>query len=146
MLRALLRTLERGGVTEFEYEDDKLRIRIGRGTPAGRATVEPSVYAAAPPAAALGASSPLAPKADDGSIGYVTSPFVGTFYGSPSPESAPFAEVGTVVRPGQTLCIIEAMKLMNEIEADIAGTIVEILVENGKSVEFGQKLFKVKKS
>ena len=143
MLRALLRTLERGGVTDFEYEDEKLRLRIGRGAPA-RLVVD---AAAPPPAPApTQASAASLPKADDGSIAFVTSPFVGTFYRSPSPESPSFAEVGTVVRPGQTLCIIEAMKLMNEIEADIAGTIVEILVENGKSVEFGQKLFKVKKS
>ena len=77
---------------------------------------------------------------------YVTSPFVGTFYRSPSPDAPPFVEVGSVIREGQALCIVEAMKLMNEIEADCAGTIIEILSENGKPVEFGQKLFKVQRS
>jgi acetyl-CoA carboxylase biotin carboxyl carrier protein len=76
----------------------------------------------------------------------VTSPFVGTFYRAPSPDTPAFVDVGTVVRPGQPLCIIEAMKLMNEIEAEFAGTVVEIFAQNGKSVEFGQKLFRVKKA
>ena len=76
----------------------------------------------------------------------VTSPFVGTFYRAPSPDTPSFVEVGAVVRAGQTLCIIEAMKLMNEIEAELAGTIVEIYAQNGKAVEFGQKLFRMKKA
>jgi acetyl-CoA carboxylase biotin carboxyl carrier protein len=76
----------------------------------------------------------------------VTSPFVGTFYRSPTPDVAPFVEVGARVVVGQTLCIVEAMKLMNEIEADVTGTLLEVLVDNGVSVEFGQKLFKVKKA
>ena len=76
----------------------------------------------------------------------MTSPFVGTFYRSPSPDAPPFVEVGSVVRAGQTLCIIEAMKLMNEIEAECAGTVVEVFAQNGKSVEFGQKLFRIKKA
>jgi acetyl-CoA carboxylase biotin carboxyl carrier protein len=85
-----------------------------------------------------------APGADD--LVAVTSPFVGTFYRAPSPEAANFVEVGSQVKQGQTLCIVEAMKLMNEIECDVAGTIVEVLVDNGKSVEYGQKLFLIKKS
>jgi acetyl-CoA carboxylase biotin carboxyl carrier protein len=141
-LRQLLRTLERSQVTEFEYEDEKIRLRIGRGTPSLTVAAAPTLT----PAVAQAAAPVAAPKSDDGSYSFVTSPFVGTFYRSPSPEAPAFAEVGTVIRPGQTLCIVEAMKLMNEIEADVAGTIVEMLVENGKSVEFGQKLFKVKKS
>ena len=76
----------------------------------------------------------------------MTSPFVGTFYRSPSPDAPAFCDVGSVVRPGQTLCIIEAMKLMNEIEAEMSGTVVEIYAQNGKSVEFGQKLFRIKKA
>jgi len=77
---------------------------------------------------------------------FVTSPFVGTFYKAPSPEADPFVAVNGPVKKGQTLCIIEAMKLMNEIEAEFAGTVLEVLVDSGKSVEFGQKLFKIKKS
>ncbi|MDP9152549.1 MAG: acetyl-CoA carboxylase biotin carboxyl carrier protein, partial [Myxococcota bacterium] len=75
-----------------------------------------------------------------------TSPFVGSFYRSPSPDAPAFVEVGSVVRVGQTLCIIEAMKLMNEIEAECAGTVTEAFAQNGKSVEYGQKLFRIKKA
>ena len=81
----------------------------------------------------------------DGAVD-VTSPFVGSFYRSPSPDAPAFVEVGSVVRPGQTLCIIEAMKLMNEIETECAGTVSEIFAQNGKSVEYGQKLFRIKKA
>jgi acetyl-CoA carboxylase biotin carboxyl carrier protein len=76
----------------------------------------------------------------------ITSPFVGSFYRAPSPDVPPFVEVGSVVRSGQTLCIIEAMKLMNEIESECAGTVTEIFAQNGKSVEFGQRLFRIKKA
>ena len=85
------------------------------------------------------------PVQDPNSV-VLTSPFVGTFYGAPSPEAPPFIEVGSLVREGQVLCIVEAMKLMNEIEADCAGTIAEVLVDNGKPVEFGQPLFRITKS
>ena len=77
---------------------------------------------------------------------YVTSPFVGTFYRAPSPDAENFVEPGNSVKKGQALCIIEAMKLMNEIEAEFPCTVLEILAENGQSVEFGQKLFRIKKS
>ncbi len=147
-LRRLLRLLEKRGVSEFEYEDEARRLRLVRGA-AGRLVVAPEPaypgYAAPPPAAAAHAPAAAAP-ADDAGIEYVTSPFVGTFYRSPSPDAPTFVEIGSAVREGQTLCIVEAMKLMNEIEADCAGTVVEILVENGKSVEFGQKLFKIRKA
>jgi acetyl-CoA carboxylase biotin carboxyl carrier protein len=145
-LRRLLRLLEKRDVSEFEFEDEKIRLRLVRGRPG--APLAP-VFGAAPlPVAAQGGSgSPLgAPAADDANIVFVTSPFVGTFYRSPSPDAPPFVEVGSAIREGQALCIVEAMKLMNEIEADCAGTIVETLAENGKPVEFGQKLFKVKKA
>jgi acetyl-CoA carboxylase biotin carboxyl carrier protein len=99
--------------------------------------------ASVPPLSQPPVSQPAAPAADDSKATYLTSPFVGTFYRAPSPDAPPFVEVGTKVREGQTLCIVEAMKLMNEIEADASGTIVDILVENGKPVEFGQKLFKL---
>ena len=85
-------------------------------------------------------------EAADPNVVFVTSPFVGTFYKAPSPEADPFVAVNGSVKKGQTLCIIEAMKLMNEIEAEFAGTVLEVLVDSGKSVEFGQKLFKIRKS
>ncbi|MFO0758210.1 MAG: acetyl-CoA carboxylase biotin carboxyl carrier protein [Byssovorax sp.] len=147
-LRRLLRLLEKRNVAEFEYEDEKSRIRLVRGgaSPAGYV----QVAAAPPPAVAPGATaSPAAPaphENDDLRVVYVTSPFVGTFYRAPSPDAPTFVEVGSVIREGQALCIVEAMKLMNEIEADCAGTVEEILVENGKPVEFGQKLFRIRKA
>jgi acetyl-CoA carboxylase biotin carboxyl carrier protein len=141
-LKSLLETLEEGGVSEFEYEDEKVRVKVA--FPRGQAPVVSSGYLAAAPAAT--ASAPVAPAASDPNVVFVTSPFVGTFYKSPSPEAEPFVAINGSVKKGQTLCIIEAMKLMNEIEAEFAGTVLEVLVESGKSVEFGQKLFKIKKS
>ena len=102
--------------------------------------------AAQPVAAAVSAAPAVAAPVNDPNTVEITSPFVGTFYRAPSPDAPAFVEVGSTVRPGQALCIVEAMKLMNEIESEISGTIVEILVQNGKSVEFGQKLFRVKKA
>ena len=146
-LRRLLRLLEKRGVSEFEYEDEARRLRLVRGA-TGRLVVAPEpAYAgyAAPPPAAAHAPVAAAP-ADDAGIEYVTSPFVGTFYRTPSPTAPPFVDVGQSVAPGKVLCIVEAMKLMNEIEAELSGTILEILVESGKPVEYGQKLFKIRKS
>jgi len=147
-IRNLLKTLEEGGASEFEYEDEKVRLRValGRGS-AQAATVH--VAPANVPVATM-ATTTAAPAAKeetgDPSVAFVTSPFVGTFYRAPSPDADPFVEVGAQAKKGQTLCIVEAMKLMNEIETEFPCTIVEILVENGSSVEFGQKLFRVKKS
>src|SRR5580704_1400852 len=144
-LHRLLRLLEKRDVSEFEFEDDKMRIRLVRG--AQRRAGAASIVAVAEPA--LAAAAPAQPPAEpggDASLVYVTSPFVGTFYRSPSPDAPPFVEPGSVIREGQALCIVEAMKLMNELDADCAGTVVEILAENGKPVEFGQQLFRVKKA
>jgi acetyl-CoA carboxylase biotin carboxyl carrier protein len=146
-LESLLKTLESGGVSEFEYEDEKVRLRVAfpKGVVAQAAPAAAAIQA---PAAAAPAPAPAkaAPAQDEANVVYVTSPFVGTFYRAPGPESANFVEVGSTVKKGQTLCIVEAMKLMNEIEAEFNGTILEVLVDNGKSVEFGQKLFKVQKA
>jgi len=144
-LRALIEVLTEKDVAEFEHETENARIRIVRRpahvAPAMMHAPPPVVHAAAAaPAAAAAASEPASDAMD------ITSPFVGTFYRSPSPEAPVFVDVGSVVRSGQTLCIVEAMKLMNEIEAEVSGTIVEIFAQNGKSVEFGQKLFRIKKA
>jgi acetyl-CoA carboxylase biotin carboxyl carrier protein len=139
-LESLLRTLEAGGAGEFEYQDEKFRVKIAlaRGVVAAPAVATRQLAAAV-------AVGPV-PDAVDSNLVAVTSPFVGTFYRAPSPEASNFCEVGATVKKGQTLCIIEAMKLMNEIECDLAGTVAEILVENGKSVEYGQKLFMIRKA
>lgn len=147
-LKSLLETLEKGDVSEFEYEDETLKLRLALGKKAlSVVQAAPSVAAAAGAAATAAAAAAAAkPSSDaDPNVVFITSPFVGTFYRAPSPDVANFVEVGSSVKQGQTLCIIEAMKLMNEIESDATGTIVDVLVENGKSVEFGQKLFKLKK-
>jgi acetyl-CoA carboxylase biotin carboxyl carrier protein len=146
-LKSLLETLEKSDVAEFEYEDEKLKLRlhIGKQRTASVASMPAASWAPAPPAASLAPAAKTVEESEADSV-FVTSPFVGTFYRAPSPESANFVEVGSSVKPGQALCIIEAMKLMNEIECEVAGTIVEVLVESGKSVEFGQKLFKLKKA
>ena len=150
-LKALLTALAEGGVNEFEFEDEHVRLKIGRGTP----QLAQASYAQAPYITSLVPSEPptsvrpppsVPPETveDDSKTVYITSPFVGTFYRQASPDAPPFVEVGSKVREGQALCIVEAMKLMNEIEADVAGTIVDILCENGKPVEYGQKLYKIR--
>jgi acetyl-CoA carboxylase biotin carboxyl carrier protein len=142
-LEALLKTLDERKVAEFEYEDETIRLRIALGRP-------PVIQSlpVAPALASQPASSPSAQAAADSDADsiYVTSPFVGTFYRAPSPDADNFADVGRTLKKGQPLCIIEAMKLMNEIEAEFPCTVLEILAENGQSVEFGQKLFRIKKS
>jgi acetyl-CoA carboxylase biotin carboxyl carrier protein len=143
-LKSLLETLEKGDVSEFEYEDEQLKLRLSLGKKATQ-VVHAAPAAHAPPSPAVAAAAAKVIDDADPSVVFITSPFVGTFYRAPSPDTANFCDVGSSVKQGQTLCIIEAMKLMNEIESEASGTIVDILVENGKSVEFGQKLFKLKK-
>ena len=145
-LKSLIATLEDGGATEFEYQDERYRVRVALGRPQAALAAPGPPAAQAVTAAVQVAARESAPDAADSNLVFVTSPFVGTFYRSASPEAEPFVEIGKSVQKGQTLCIVEAMKLMNEIEAEFAGTVVEILAENGDSVEFGQKLFKIKKN
>lgn len=138
-IKALLDLVEGTDVSELEYEDEGLRIAVRRGAPAGApAFVAPMAPMAAANVAAP-AAAPAGPAIASGKT--INSPFIGTFYRSPSPDSAPFTDIGQRVTAGQTLCIVEAMKLMNEIEAEVSGTVRQILVENGQPVEFGQALF-----
>jgi acetyl-CoA carboxylase biotin carboxyl carrier protein len=140
-VRALAELLAENDITEFDHEAVGVRIKLVRGA---RTVV--AVAAPVPPTAAVAAAVATPSTEPPADAIDVTSPFVGTFYRSPSPDAPSFVEVGSVVRPGQTLCIIEAMKLMNEIEAECAGTVTEIFAQNGKSVEYGQKLFRIKKA
>jgi acetyl-CoA carboxylase biotin carboxyl carrier protein len=150
-LKKLIDLVQESGIAELEVTEGEEKVRIARGgavsvTPLA-ATAAPGV--AAPPAAGAGAAAAAAPAAaataaepPPGAEGHVVkSPMVGTFYRSPAPDAKPFIEVGGVVKEGETICVIEAMKLMNEIEADASGTIKAILVENGQPVEYGQALF-----
>lgn len=139
-LRELIRLLDEADLTEIEVEHDDDRIRVRR-EPVVAQSIGAQQLSPAPHAASeLG--TPAASETDDEGT-FVTSPFVGTFYRSPSPEADPFVGVGDSFVAGQVLCIVEAMKLMNEIEAESAGTIVEVLVENGKPVEYGDRLFRI---
>ena len=144
-LRSLFDLLIEKDIAEFEHEDEGARVRIVRGKIAV-ATPHAAAMPQAPIPVAHAHAAPAGQAPVDSDVYEVTSPFVGTFYRSPSPDAPSFVDVGSMVRPGQTLCIIEAMKLMNEIESDVSGTIVECCVPNGKAVEFGQKLFRIKKA
>ena len=138
-LRELIRLLDESNLTEIEVEHDDDRIRVRRDP----APVV-SAVASAPERASGTTQSGGTPAVDDGN--YVTSPFVGTFYRAASPENEAFVQEGDSISPGQVLCIVEAMKLMNEIESEVSGTIVEVLVENGKPVEYGDRLFRIETS
>ncbi|MGH9474849.1 MAG: acetyl-CoA carboxylase biotin carboxyl carrier protein [Terriglobales bacterium] len=134
-IRKLIDTLIEKQVDEFELEEEGRRIRIRRGVAA------PAAAVSAAPVPVLG-PAPAPPGATGEEVGLVTvtSPIVGTYFESPAPGAAEFVKSGDSVEPGKVLCIIEAMKLMNEIEAEIAGTVVRKLVTNGQPVEFGQAL------
>ena len=142
-LKTLIELVEASGIAELEISEGEERVRITRTAASAQhavqlppAPVVATAVAASEPAAA---PEPAAPAAPEGHI--VKSPMVGTFYRSPSPGARQFVDIGQSVSAGDTLCIIEAMKLLNEIEADHSGVIKAILVENGQPVEFGQPLF-----
>jgi len=149
--------MKRSELSEFEFEEEGFKIKIKRGAggqpiitsapqsahplPVTTAPPETTAHTAhATPASAAGSSS----GAEEAGFAYVKSPMVGTFYRSPSPENPAFVEANSKVEEKTVVCIIEAMKIMNEIQAETKGTIVEVLVENGQPVEYGQRLFKVK--
>jgi acetyl-CoA carboxylase biotin carboxyl carrier protein len=144
--------MKRSELSEFEFEEEGFKIKIKRG--AGGVPVVssapqsahpfPVATEAAAPRPAPTASAPLASGGDETGYSYVKSPMVGTFYRSPSPENPSFVENGSKVEEKTVVCIIEAMKIMNEIQAETKGTVVEVLVENGQPVEYGQRLFKIK--
>ena len=141
-IKALIDLMNKNGLTAFEMEKDGFRISLAKET--GYA---PSVAYAAPPVTPAPApASAAASTAEDKPAGgkEIVSPMVGTFYTSPSPESPPFVTVGQKVTPDTVVCIIEAMKVMNEIKAEQAGTITEIAAENGQPVQFGQALYRLK--
>jgi len=145
-LKKLIDLVQESGIAELEITEGEERVRIARGgivnlTPAaGSVAAQAAVPATEPSSGAPPApAAPLPPPGVEGHV--VKSPMVGTFYRAPSPDAKPFVDVGGAVKEGETICVIEAMKLMNEIEADASGTIKAILVENGQPVEYGQALF-----
>ncbi len=143
-LKKLIDLVQESGIAELEITEGEEKVKIVRG---GGVSVTPLAAPAAtvavPAAEAAGPVAPVqAPEGAGGQEGHIVkSPMVGTFYRSPSPDAKAFAEVGQTIKEGQTLCIIEAMKLMNEIESDASGIVKAVLVENGQPVEYGQPLF-----
>src|SRR5215470_1294349 len=151
----ILRKMAEHNLEEFEYSRGDLRIRVKKPSPNNvvyaaapqRVIAEPEIIVAgAASAATLSAPSPSAEPRATEDLHLVKSPIVGTFYGSPSPGAEPFVKVGGYVDAGQTLCIVEAMKLMNENESDMSGEVLRIFAENGQPVEYGQPLFGIRPS
>jgi acetyl-CoA carboxylase biotin carboxyl carrier protein len=159
-LRQIVDILEASEVTRLVWRNGREKLFIRRGPPTVTQVVQP-MMAAAPTAVHVTAPAPVAEKprpsapvraaatpaataAEPEKKGHlITSPFVGTFYRTPAPDQPPFVDIGSVVKKGQVLCIVEAMKLMNEIESEVAGKVVEILGQNAQPVEFGQPLFRI---
>ena len=141
-VKKLIELLEESGIAEIEIKEGEESVRISRhGAAPAQAPMQyaPAPIAAAAPAAAAAADEPAEDALPSGHV--LKSPMVGTYYSSPSPEAPAFVQIGDTVSEGDTLCIVEAMKILNQIEADKSGTIKAILVENGLPIEFGQPLF-----
>jgi acetyl-CoA carboxylase biotin carboxyl carrier protein len=141
-IRRLADLLRDYGLSEVEVEREGVRIRLRREpAPVSAAPGGPAVRGAAPTAAAATLGASMGPGADEAQLLTIEAPMVGTFYRAPSPDATPFVRDGDRVKKGQVVCIIEAMKLMNEIESKVAGRVVKMLVENAQPVEYGQPLF-----
>ena len=144
-LKTLIDLVAESDIAELEVTEGESKVRIVKTPPAGQGQMmmmqpqQANHFSPAPVAAPVADVTPVVPEVPQGHI--VKSPMVGTFYRSSAPGTAAYVEIGAVVKEGDTLCIIEAMKLLNEIDADASGTITQILVENGQPVEFGQPLF-----
>ncbi len=144
-INKLIRLMEEKNLSHFELEVEGLKIKIGRNLASAFASEPAPVLEASKGPETKANNTPLeaAPQEGKNNLYYITSPMVGTFYSAPNPSSSPFVEIGDPVKKNQTLCVIEAMKLMNEIESEVDGTLHKIFVENGKPVEYGQKLFAI---
>ena len=151
-IKAIIGMMKENDLSEFSMEQDGLKIRIKRGPEGFQQTVTvpalPPAQASTPPAIASPPSPTATPIATvptaETTDKYITSPMVGTLYRSPAPDAPPYVEVGSVVDEDTVVCIIEAMKVMNEIKAEVKGVISEVIAENAKPVEFGQKLYAVR--
>lgn len=154
-IKAIIDLMKKNSVSEFELEKEDFKIKLKRNTGGSGAPAvydEAPVVAYTPPAAIASPAAPVmgaptvaaAPAMASSGEQEIKSPMIGTFYRSPSPEAGPYVEVGMEVNPDTVVCIIEAMKVMNEIKAEAKGVITQVLVENAKPVEFGQPLFKIR--
>ena len=148
-LRDLANLVIEHGFTDFEFENENLRVRLSKMTAIPAAAAPAQAANAALPASVSETAATTAPAADaadpDAGLYKITSPIVGTFYRSSGPDKESYVSEGTIVSPETTVCIVEAMKLMNEIQAEVSGEVVKIYVENGQPVEYGQPLFGIKK-
>jgi acetyl-CoA carboxylase biotin carboxyl carrier protein len=145
LIKQVVDLMKRSDISEFEFEEDGFKLRLSsKGADAPQIIQAAAVPQTAAYAAAPAAEAPAAPVTEEKGISIIKSPMVGTFYRAASPDSPVFADVGTKVGNDSTVCIIEAMKVMNEIQAEMSGSITEVLVENGEAVEYGQPLFKIK--
>lgn len=150
-IKQVIDLMKRSELTEFEFEEEGFKLRLSRQSNNPSSPIVQSIQPSSPPPTsnteiATNTNSAKETKVESKDQEIIKSPMVGTFYQAPSPDSPNFVEVGSKVGPDSVVCIIEAMKVMNEIQAEVKGTITEILVENGDSIEFGQPLFKFKKS
>jgi acetyl-CoA carboxylase biotin carboxyl carrier protein len=146
-IKAIIDLMKKNSITEFELEQQDSKLRLKRGLNGGPSAASgdenPPMMAALPVSPPVITAPVAAPAVNTGEID-IKSPMIGTFYRSPSPESGSYVDVGSEVNPESVVSIIEAMKVMNEIKAEVKGVITQVLVENGKPVEFGQPLFKVR--
>lgn len=149
-LKKLIELVEDSGIAELEITEGEESVRIGRYAPSNaQPSAPPMAYPAGAPAPAAappqetGGNTPAQESEEEPAGHIVRSPMVGTFYRAPSPDAKPFVDVGDRVGPNDTLCIVEAMKMLNQIEAEVSGTIAKVLVENGQPVEFDQPMFVV---
>ena len=149
-VREILALMRENGLSEFEIEKEGLRLRLRKESATGAVAAAPAIVAAGVPAAPSPVAVPAHPAApvESGAaeveLAVVKSPIVGTFYRSPEPGASSFVDIGTTVKKGQVLCIIEAMKLMNEIDSEFDGEIVNIYIENGQPVQYGERLFAIR--
>jgi acetyl-CoA carboxylase biotin carboxyl carrier protein len=142
-IRRLVELMKEHDLSELDLQQGEIRIQLRRSCAAGAAPVAVALPASVPSVAAPSAASPAPPAEPDNALVVIKSPMVGTFYAAPDPDSPPFVKVGDHVGPETPVCIVEAMKVFNQIPAEVAGKVVAVLVENGQSVEFGQPLFRV---
>lgn len=155
-IKRIVELMDQHGLSAFKLEQGETKLELKKGSDLDAKAVQnwlasapapqyaPAYHAAPAPAAGAPAAAPAAEAGLPANVKEITSPMVGTFYAASSPDAEPFAKVGTKVSADSTVCIIEAMKVMNEIKADISGEIVEVLIENGTAVQYGEPLFRVK--
>jgi acetyl-CoA carboxylase biotin carboxyl carrier protein len=144
-IKSILQLMEANKLVEFEYEDDGRRLKLRRAEDRLVTTAVPMAMPTSVPMAAVPAAAPTAEASRPSNLSEFKSPLVGTFYRAAKPDSDPFVNVGDEIGPDKVICIIEAMKVMNEIKAEMSGVVREVLVKNGQAVEFGEPMFLIEK-